>query len=175
MEFRFRFVSISAMEAIHIRPMTTDDISPTAAWMVQTPLWQRYGLTVERARKNFEKGLAQHDTLLMADVGTEHSGCGFAWCLPQGGFGRSMYLRLIGVRQDAARAGIGSALLDAAEQAALEVSREMFLLVSDFNGDAQRFYQRHGYRQIGAIPGYVLPDVTELLYWKQLRNVTGVA
>ena len=162
------------MESIQIRPMTLADAPQLATWMVQTPLWQRYSLTVDRACKNFEKGLAQKDILLVADVGTD-AGCGFAWCLPQGGFGRSMYLRLIGVRQDAARGGIGSALLGAAEQTALAVSREMFLPVSDFNSDAQRFYQRHGYRQIGAIPGYVLPDVTELLYWKQLRNVTGVA
>ena len=43
----------------------------------------------------------------------------------------------------------------------------LFLLVSDFNVDAQRFYQRHGYTQIGAIAGYVVPEVVELLFWKR--------
>ncbi len=142
--------------------------------MVQTPLWQRYQLTVERASKNFENAFERGEVLLVADAGADNIGCGFAWCLPQGGFGRSMYLRLIGVRQERARAGVGAALLRAAEDAALKVSHELFLLVSDFNLDAQRFYQRQGYQQIGAIPGYVLPDVTELLYWKQLQPVKAI-
>ena len=158
------------MDSIQVRPMTQDDIPTVAAWMVQTPLWQRYQLTVERATQNFEKAFERNEVLLVADAGADNRGCGFAWCLPQGGFGRSMYLRLIGVRQERARAGVGTALLHAAEEAALTVGHELFLLVSDFNLDAQRFYQRNGYHQIGAIPGYVLPDVTELLYWKQLHT-----
>ncbi|MCZ7547197.1 MAG: GNAT family N-acetyltransferase [Anaerolineae bacterium] len=64
--------------------------------------------------------------------------------------------------------GIGAALLGEAERRAASVSREMFLLVSDFNVAAQRFYQRHDYQQVGAIPGYVLPDVAELIFWKRL-------
>ncbi len=162
------------MDSIRVRPMTSDDIPTVAAWMVQTPLWQRYQLTVERASQNFEGGLARGDVLLVADAGDDNIGCGFAWCLPQGGFGRSMYLRLIGVRQERARAGVGAAVLRGAEEAALKVGHELFLLVSDFNLDAQRFYERQGYSQIGAIPGYVLPDVTELLYWKQLHSTTAI-
>ena len=155
------------MDAIRVRPMTPDDIPAVAAWMVQTPLWQRYQLTVERASKNFEGAFQREEVLLVADA--EPANIGFAWCLPQGGFGRSMYLRLIGVQKERARAGVGAALLRSAEEAAFKVGHELFLLVSDFNTDAQRFYQRQGYQQIGAIPGYVLPDVTELLYWKQLQ------
>lgn len=163
------------MDAIRVRPMTQDDIPVLAAWMVETPLWQRYQLTIERASKNFEAGLARGDVLLVADAGAENPGCGFAWCLPQGGFGRSMYLRLIGVRKERARAGVGAALLKGAEEAALAIGNELFLLVSDFNADARHFYERQGYQQIGAIPGYVLPDVTELLYWKQLRNIKATS
>ena len=86
-----------------------------------------------------------------------------------GAFGRSLYLRLIGVRPDCAGSGIGSALLAEAERAALESGSDLFLLVSDFNADAQRFYRHHGYEQVGAITGYVLPDVSELIFWKRLR------
>jgi len=160
------------MDAIRVRPMTLDDIPTVASWMVQTPLWQRYQLTIERASKNFENALERAEVLLVADADADN--VGFAWCVPQGGFGRSMYLRLIGVRQEKARAGVGTTLLRAAEEAALKVGHELFLLVSDFNLDAQHFYQRQGYQQIGAIPGYVLPDVTELLYWKQLRPTAAI-
>ena len=83
--------------------------------------------------------------------------------------GRSTYLRLLGVRADFHGAGLGAALLDAAEQAAAH-TRDMILLVSDFNHGAQRFYERQGYRQVGALPGYVLPDVTELIYRKRLST-----
>ena len=48
-------------------------------------------------------------------------------------------------------------------------SRDLFLLTSDFNEGAQRFYRRMGYTQIGAIPSYVVPDVTELIFRKQLH------
>src|SRR5689334_4227041 len=124
---------MSNMDAIHVRPMTPADIPTLAAWMVQTPLWQRYHLTIERASKNFENALKRDDILLVADAGADNIGCGFAWCLPQGGFGRSMYLRLIGVRQERARSGVGAALLRSAEDAALKINPELFLLVSDFN------------------------------------------
>ncbi len=158
------------MNAIYVRPMIASDIPLLAAWTVELPLMQRYRLTVERASQQFETALVQQDILLVADVGDNESACGFAWCLPKGGFGRSVYLRLIGVRPDRARAGIGAALLGAAEQAAIAVKSDLLLLVSDFNTDAQRFYQRQGYTQVGALPGYVLPEVSELIYWKQLRT-----
>lgn len=152
---------------MHIRPMTTDDIPLVVQWMVEIPLWQRYRLTAERARSQFETALVNQDMVLVADQDSSRA-CGFAWCLPKGMFGRSPYLKLIGVRQDQASAGIGAALLAAVEQAVQ--SDMLFLLVSDFNYDAQRFYQRHGYQRIGVIPGYVLADVNELLFWKRLST-----
>ncbi|MCA0455059.1 MAG: GNAT family N-acetyltransferase [Chloroflexi bacterium] len=160
------------MSAIHVRPMTARDIPATAAWLVELPLMQRYNLTVERARQQFETALVQADILLVADVGGD-SACGFVWCLPKGAFGRSVYLRLIGVRVDLSGAGVGAALLGAAEQAAVERKSDLVLLVSDFNTDAQRFYQRQGYTQAGALPGYVLPDVSELIYWKPLGRTAA--
>lgn len=153
------------METV-IRAMTLDDAPLLAAWMVETPLWQRYQLTADRAVENFKAGLARGDWLFTAD--SELPACGFAWVLPGGAFGRSPYLRLIGVHPQMIGAGIGAKLLHTVEQRTLEIAQDLFLLVSDFNLEAQRFYQRQGYTQIGAIPGYVLPDVTELIFRKRL-------
>ncbi|MBZ0276943.1 MAG: GNAT family N-acetyltransferase [Anaerolineae bacterium] len=150
-----------------VRPMTRDDVPVIVRWMVEIPLWQRYGLTVEKATSQFERAFERHDVLLAAD----HAGwsaCGFAWCLPEGAFGRSMYLRLIGVHPEKAGSGVGGVLLTQAEREAAKTGRDLFLLVSDFNADAQRFYRHHGYEQIGAIPGYVLPDTAELIFRKRL-------
>lgn len=151
-----------------LRPMTADDYAPLAAWMVTVPLWQRYGLTADRAIANFGKAAQQDELLITADG--DMPCCGFAWAMPRGAFGRSAYLRLIGVHPDYAGAGVGARLLAHVEQEVQAYSAELFLLVSDFNHDAQRFYTRHGYAQVGALHGYVLPDVVELLFWRRLRR-----
>ncbi len=145
-----------------IRPMLPEDIPAISGWMADLPLWRRYGVTEASASTQFADALRRADTVLVAD-----DSCGFAWCLRGGAFGRSDYLRLIGVRADCAGQGIGAALLTEIE--ALAASRDLFLLVSDFNEGAQRFYRRMGYEPIGAIPGYVLPDVTELIFRKRLH------
>jgi GNAT superfamily N-acetyltransferase len=156
---------------VSVRPLTLPDIPVVTGWLVITPLWQRYQLTETKARSALELGLSRADILLVSDCDLEDGqACGLAWCLREGAFGRSAYLRLLGVRTGHTGRGVGAALLDYAEQAAAKITRDMFLLVSDFNVDAQRFYQRQGYTRIGAIPGYVLPNVTELLYWKQLQT-----
>jgi ribosomal protein S18 acetylase RimI-like enzyme len=148
--------------------MTMADIPLVVDWMVSVPLWQRYQVDKRSARTRFEQGIEQGDMLLVADCGAENPAVGFVWCLLQGAFGLSAYIRLIGVRPGHTTQGIGAALLEYTERQATEYAKDMFLLVSDFNVDAQRFYQRHGYIQVGAIPGYVLPDVTELIFRKRL-------
>lgn len=132
------------------------------------PLWRRYGVTPEGATAQFAEALQRGDLVLVAEGDAPGDNCGFAWCLPGGGFGRSAYLRLIGVRADCAGHGIGAALLTEVEARA--TSNDLFLLVSDFNEGAQRFYKHMGYEQIGAIPGYVLADVTELIFRKRLDS-----
>lgn len=159
------------MTLLAIRPLTPADIPIVARWIVNTPLWQRYHLQEAQTRTNLERGLQNNDVLLVADTDTgEGQACGLAWCVLKGAFGRSPYLRLLGVRDGQSGQGVGAALLEHAEHAVSTASNELFLLTSDFNFAAQRFYERQGYQHIGAIPGYVLPDVTELIYWKQLHN-----
>ncbi|MBN1562843.1 MAG: GNAT family N-acetyltransferase [Anaerolineae bacterium] len=161
------------MADVVIRPMIQADLPRVVDWLVQTPLGQRYLFQADHIRHSLETGLQQTDTLLVAD--TDRAGgqaCGLIWCLPKGAFGRSAYVRLIAVREDHTGHGIGAALLQQAEQVLVASSPDLFLLVSDFNTAAQRFYQRMGYQQLGAIPGYVLADVTELIYWKRLQPST---
>ena len=151
--------------------MMPEDIPVVARWMITVPLWQRYQLNASDVSAQFAQALKQDHILLVADQAPEDRCCGFVWCVPDGAFGRSSYIRLLGVQAEHTGAGIGAALLAQAERTAAEASGDMFLLVSDFNLAAQRFYRRHGYQQVGAIPGYVLPDVTELIFWKRLHEI----
>jgi ribosomal protein S18 acetylase RimI-like enzyme len=105
------------------------------------------------------------ESVLVFDDGVPR---GLAWFVPGGTLGIGGYLRLLAVAPDAHGRGVGTALLAAHEAAVAATARHAFLLVSDFNAAARRFYERHGYRQVGALPGLVLPDVAELLYWKRL-------
>lgn len=156
-----------------VRPMLADDIPPVAAWMVQYPLWQGYGLTAQRAQTLMTQGLADGHPLLVADVG-EDKACGFAYVVPRGGFGLSPYLRWLAVRPGLNSAGIGGGLLDAAEEQARTLRNDLFLLAADFNTSAQRFYERHGYTRVGVLPDYVVSGVTEIIYWKRLHEKAEV-
>jgi ribosomal protein S18 acetylase RimI-like enzyme len=130
-----------------------------------TPLWQRYGLGAERAAALMVSAAAR-DRIVVAEQ--EGVVAGFAWWILRGAFGRSAYLRLIGVDPALRSQSIGAALLAAFEEDARTVAPDCFLLVSDFNLGAQRFYARYGYVEAGRIPAYVLPDVTEIIYRKVL-------
>ena len=62
-------------------------------------------------------------------------------------------------------------MLQQLEQRALaDGQADLFLLVSDFNRPAQRFYAAHGYHHIGAVADYVCPGIGRLIYRKRLRE-----
>lgn len=151
--------------------MKPADLPIIAAWMVTDDLWQRYHLTEERIAADFAAGLARGDLLLVVDAALPARG--FAWCLLAGMFGAFPYLKRIGVDPACAGQGLGGRLLDRLERELLDRQRrELFLLVSDFNLDAQRFYQRHGYEEIGRISDLALPGITEVLFRKPLTRLS---
>lgn len=151
--------------ALTVRPFRPDDIDLCAAVMADNSLWQRYGVTVEAARRTFAAGLERGAALFVVESDGEPGG--FLWLEPVGAFARSGYIRLIGVSPTKQGRGLGRELMDHAERVLFATSDDVFLLVSDFNLAAQRFYQRRGYAQVGALPDYVLPGVTELIYCKR--------
>lgn len=152
-------------EAISIRPITTSDVPSIAHWVAATPLWQRYKVTESSFAERLNAGLADNAAIYVAR--RDSQAVGFVWLVERGAFARSAYVQLIGVRQDARSDGIGRALMEFAE--AKGNSPDMFLLVSDFNLEAQRFYARLGYRQVGKLDDYVVQGVGEVIFWKRLK------
>jgi ribosomal protein S18 acetylase RimI-like enzyme len=78
------------------------------------------------------------------------------------------YLELLAVLPQAQGRGLGSALLQwLATQAAQ--SRNLWVVVSAFNAGARRFYARHGFVEVGAVPGLVRDGLDEILLRKRLN------
>jgi ribosomal protein S18 acetylase RimI-like enzyme len=150
-----------------IRALAEPDVPALASAVAALPLMARYGRTPERLEASLRAALGRGEALLVAEE--DGALAGLAWFLPAGTLAMGGYLKLIAVLHGGQGRGTGAALLEAFEAAVARESAHAFLLVSDFNAGAQRFYERHGYTRVGALPGLVLPDVGEVLYWKRLR------
>ncbi len=153
------------MAEIIIRPLASLDIPGIARWVAATPLWQRYGVTEESFAKRLREGIADNATIYVAESETQV--LGFLWLVERGAFNRSGYVQLIGVRPETRSAGVGRGLMQFAEDKIFTQARDLFLLVSDYNTDAQRFYQQLGYQQVGKLDNYVVQGVSELIYFKR--------
>ena len=150
-----------------IRPLIADEIPFLAAKLAALPLMRRYGRDAAALARALDGARGRGEALLVAEeAGTLR---GLAWFLPEGTLALGGYLRLIAVAPGEEGRGTGLALLRAFEAETARRSAHAFLLVSDFNAGAIRFYEREGYVRVGPLPGLVLPDVAELLYWKRLR------
>ena len=82
-------------------------------------------------------------------------------------FALAGYLRTLAVAPGSHGRGTGALLLAAYERGCESPSGGWFLLTSGFNDGAQRFYQRHGYREVGRLPpGFASPGISEVIFWK---------
>jgi ribosomal protein S18 acetylase RimI-like enzyme len=151
-----------------IRPLDPAELPALARALAEVPLMVRYRREAAALERALAAAHARGEGLLVA---AEDGGAilGLAWFLREGTLALGGYLRLIAVLPGAEGKGTGAALLAAFERETAARSAHAFLLVSDFNAGAQRFYERHGYTRVGALPALVLPDVAEVLYWKRLR------
>jgi len=137
------------------------------------PLWQRYGISEGRARRLIAAAARRRDPVYVAVQGARV--LGFVWFQLDGTFAYSGYVRWIGTAAASRRKGIGSALMKFAEQRILRRGPNVFLLVSDFNRRAQRFYRARGYGRVGVLTDYVIPGVTELVYRKTVAPISILA
>jgi GNAT superfamily N-acetyltransferase len=151
-----------------IRTATPEDAPGLAALMARSPLLRRYGATAEAGLAALRRGMAAGDRLLVATAPRGRL-LGFAWIVPSRALTGAAYLRLLLVDEARQDAGVGATLLAAAETAARAVANHLTLLATRDNAGARRFYERHGYRHVGDLPGLARPELDEALYWKSLR------
>lgn len=149
-----------------IRPARAVECAALADVVSAQPLLVRYGVKADGLARDLGRALAAGEDVVVADGGS--GPLGFAWFQPTGGLGGG-YLKLIALKSGEESRGVGKALLAEVEKSVARSSRFLTLLVSDFNEQAQRFYEREGYARSGCLEKLYLADVDELIYWKRLR------
>lgn len=166
-----------------VRDAAFAELDACAAIACDSEIGRRYGFEQAALAARMREALADGAIILVATVGSdpiENAGAqtadrdsshaeilGFAWISPKGAFGASPYLKLIAVDGSRRSAGVGAALLGAYEERTAAIGRMWTLLVSDFNEKAYAFYEKHGYRKAGELPGFAREGFTEYLMVKQ--------
>lgn len=144
-------------------------LSPIANLILASPLLRRYGATARGVRAGLGRGFRERDTLLVALDG--NAVVGLAWFIRTAALDRSTYLQLLLVAESHQSRGLGASLVARGErEARASGSRHMVMLVTKTNRRARSFYERHGYRHVGDLPGFVRPEIAETLYLKSWRT-----
>ena len=151
-----------------IRPLLREDLPALCPGLAELPLLRRYGRSAAKLQGVLETALDRGEGLLVCEEGGEL--LGLSWFLTAGTLALGGYLRLLAVVGPAQGRGVGAALLAAYEAETAKVSGHAFLLASQGNAGAHRFYERHGYRRVGLLPSLVLPGEDEVMFWKRLRG-----
>src|SRR3989442_4457173 len=154
------------------------DIEACARIVVAGPLWRRYRLALPRARHVLREAMRRREgrsrsRAELAVATLDGSVVGFILYHLHGTFHYSGYVRWIAVATQARGRGVGTALMRHAEAHIFRTGPNVFLTVSDFNRRAQAFYRTLGYRHVRAIPNYVMPGITEILYRKTRGSIMG--
>ena|SRR5688572_1083160 len=76
------------------------------------------------------------------------------------------YIQTICIQPDRRGHGLGSKLVEFAEQRILAESPNVFMCVSSFNQDSRRLYERLGYRVVGELTDYIVQGHSEILLQK---------
>jgi ribosomal protein S18 acetylase RimI-like enzyme len=148
-----------------IREGARTDIPRCAEIISDSLIWRTYDRTFADAVAAIEGSFPPDSHLWVHE--TDGMVDGFVIAYERGMFGEYGYIRLIGVDSARRGTGIGTELLAAAEEFLFTLRPWVFLTVTEFNTDAQRFYSRLGYRKIGEIPDYRRPGIAEFMLLKR--------
>ena len=150
-----------------IREGARDDIRRCAEIITDSIIWQTYDRTIDDAITAIEGSYLPGSQRWVYE--TDGRVTGFVIVYERGMFGEYGYIKLIGVDAAHRGTGIGTALLATAEEYLFQFRPWVFLTVTEFNTNAQRFYFRLGYVKIGGIPDCRRPGIAEFILMKR-RN-----
>jgi ribosomal protein S18 acetylase RimI-like enzyme len=82
------------------------------------------------------------------------------------------YIQTAGVKPGRRKGGIGSRLINFAEERIFAETPNVFICVSSFNAGAQRLYERLGYQVVGELKDYIISGHSEILLRKTIAPLT---
>lgn len=150
---------------LEISPATEEERDWCASVMASTDPWITLGRGLEDCRRRCHDPEFQ---LFVARQGDRPRGF---ILLQRRGVAGSPYIASIATSSDSRSLGIGSRLLQFAEDHFRAEFRHIFLCVSSFNPRARALYERRGYHLVGEFQDYVIRGASELLMHKRLRDL----
>lgn len=149
-----------------IRPALSEDLPACSRLIARIPFFAAYFDEVRAL--TLLQGRPAHHALLVA----EHDSTivGLSWFVERDQLSRGGYLKLFAVAPEVQGKGVAAELLHASETQVFAHSAVFFLMVNTQNEQAQHFYARHGYQEMGVIPDYAVPGQDELLMFKRQTN-----
>src|SRR5215210_2996378 len=152
---------------LSITPLSAEeDAQVCARLMCNSEPWITLG-------RNFDASLAiVRDPTREVYLARDESGiAGFLILCMTGAF--VGYIQTICIDPRCRGLGLGSRLLEFAEERIRRVSPNIFMCVSSFNVGARRLYQRHGYEVIGELTDYLVKGHSEILLRKTFGPLTS--
>ncbi len=154
------------MEKIAMRLGTHEDFAELAAIISSSQAWICYGIDFTKAMKLFEQ---MQDSIYVAEINEKL--VGFVTVRIDGVGNIGAYIRMIAVDQVFRGSGIGAQLIEYVSGIAANNIPNLFLICSVDNINAQRFYERNGFTQVGIIKDLVSIGHDEILYRKSLGTL----
>jgi ribosomal protein S18 acetylase RimI-like enzyme len=137
-----------------------------ARMMAESEPWVTFGRTYEASFAVVQ------DPSREVYVARDHAGlAGFLILCMTGAF--IGYIQTVCIHPDRRGQGLGSKLVEFAEQRILAQSPNVFMCVSSFNRDARRLYERLGYQEIGELTDYIVQGHSEILLRKSIGPLAG--
>lgn len=143
-----------------IRPLANAaEARHCAGFLVTSEPWITLGLTFEQALQRLTNPSRE---IHVATVGGEIAGVLILFL--DGAL--NGYIQTIAVHPDWRTRGIGTRIMEFAEQRIYRLSPNVFLCVSSFNSEAQRFYAQLGYERVGELTDFIVRGHSEILMRK---------
>ena len=153
----------SASGPISIEPARQHEREWAATLMAASEPWITLGRTVDDTRDLLGATDAE---LYIAHRDFEPRG--FILIRPRG-IVSSPYIASLAVAEQDRSKGVGSRLLQFAEELYRPASDHLFMCVSSFNTRAKALYERIGYEVVGELKDYAIKGASEYLLYKRLR------
>jgi ribosomal protein S18 acetylase RimI-like enzyme len=142
------------------------DAQACARLMASSEPWVTLGRTYDASLS-----IVQDPTREVYIARDDHGLAGFLIVCMTGAF--VGYIQTICIHPDRRGQGLGSTLVQFAEQRILAESPNVFMCVSSFNRDARRLYERLGYRVVGELTDYIVEGHSEILLRKTVGPLMG--